>query len=181
MPLDLLSPAALRDFEPGQIREEAALRIPRRCRGFFLSTSLALSEHVAPTGYGAQSVRPQHGGLLLGDHGHPHAIFQRAIERGNLVAAEAAAREMGSLTLVDALELTALVASKDRGRSRRMAARWLARWLGEAASPTIDDAAMVAGCLVALGGDAREPALWTLRELLAGEVKRPRVSHAASE
>ena len=30
----LSAPAALRDSEPGQIREEAALRIPRRCRGF---------------------------------------------------------------------------------------------------------------------------------------------------
>src|SRR5207249_3925620 len=30
----LSGPAALRDSEPGQIREEAALRIPRRCRGF---------------------------------------------------------------------------------------------------------------------------------------------------
>ena len=27
--------AALRDSEPGQVRKEAALRIPRRCRGFF--------------------------------------------------------------------------------------------------------------------------------------------------
>jgi hypothetical protein len=88
---------------------------------------------------------------------------------------------MASLTLVDALELTALVASKDRQRSRRMSARWLARWLGEASRPTIEDAAMVAGCLAALGGDSHEPALWTLRELLAGEVKRPRVAHAPSE
>ena len=88
---------------------------------------------------------------------------------------------MGSLTLVDALELTALLASKDRDRSRRMAARWLARWLGEARRPTIEDAAMVAGCLAALGGETHEPALWTLRELLAGEVKRPRIAHASGE
>lgn len=44
-----------------------------------------------------------------------------------MVAAELAARELGSLRLVEALELVALVARKDRPRSRSMAARWLER------------------------------------------------------
>jgi hypothetical protein len=34
--------------------------------------------------------------------GHPRSIFNRAVERGNLVIAEATARELGSLTLESA-------------------------------------------------------------------------------
>jgi hypothetical protein len=47
------------------------------------------------------------------------------IDRGNLVVAEITAREMGRLTLVEALELTARVARRDPKRHRRFAARWL--------------------------------------------------------
>jgi hypothetical protein len=39
--------------------------------------------------------------------GHPRAIFTRAIERGNIVIAEMAAREVGNLTLGQALALAA--------------------------------------------------------------------------
>jgi hypothetical protein len=39
-----------------------------------------------------------------------------------------------------------------------------------------NDAVMVACCLAALGGGAHENALWSLREMLAGEVKRPRIA-----
>jgi hypothetical protein len=37
--------------------------------------------------------------------GHPRAIFKRAIERGNVVVAEATARELGQLSLEEALQL----------------------------------------------------------------------------
>jgi hypothetical protein len=40
-------------------------------------------------------------------------VFRRAIERENLVGAELYARMMGGVTLVEALELTALVALRD--------------------------------------------------------------------
>ncbi len=114
----------------------------------------------------------------MGEHGSAYGNFTRAIEVGNVVAAELAARELGSLRLVDALELVALVARKGPSRSRRMAARWLERWLTETETPTIDDAVMVAGCLAALGGGAHENALWSLREILAGEPRRPRIARA---
>jgi hypothetical protein len=61
----------------------------------------------------------------LGDHGHARAAFRRAIERGNLVVAEIEAREVGQLDLGEALELTALVALRDRERGRRYAERLL--------------------------------------------------------
>jgi hypothetical protein len=59
--------------------------------------------------------------------GHPRAIFTRAIEHGNLVAAEASAREVGKLTLEEALRLLFLYAEKDPIRYERAALRWLGR------------------------------------------------------
>ena len=76
------------------------------------------------------------------------------------------ALELGRLDLADALELTVLTALKDRPRSRRLAARWLERWLSEAPAPTIEDAVMVAGSLAALGGASHELAIELLRSTL---------------
>ena len=45
--------------------------------------------------------------------GHPRAIFTRAIENGNLGAAEVVAREVGNLSLEEALRLLFLYAAKD--------------------------------------------------------------------
>jgi hypothetical protein len=98
--------------------------------------------------------------------GHPTVVFQRAIERGNVVAAELAARQLGGLSLVDALELTALIALRDRGRAGRAGARWLQRWLDETAGATIEDACMVAGCLSAFGGRGHQHALEALRAIV---------------
>jgi hypothetical protein len=42
--------------------------------------------------------------------GHPQSIFERAVERGNLVTAEATAREIG-LSLEEALQLVLLYAA----------------------------------------------------------------------
>jgi hypothetical protein len=57
--------------------------------------------------------------------GHPRAIFNRAIERGNLVVAEATAREIGGLTLEEALRLLFLYAEHDPIKFERAALRWL--------------------------------------------------------
>jgi hypothetical protein len=63
---------------------------------------------------------------------------------------------------VRALELTALIALRDRERGARYAVRWLARWLNET-SPGSDEAAFVAAALQALGGPAHHRALAALR------------------
>jgi hypothetical protein len=56
--------------------------------------------------------------------GHPRAIYERAIERGNLLVAETTLRvEIARPTLSDVLELTALIATKQRERFSRVAAR----------------------------------------------------------
>jgi hypothetical protein len=60
------------------------------------------------------------------------------------------------------LELTALVAKRDPKRHRRLAARWLWRYLGESESITIDDAAVAVGLLLALGGPRHDEAFVAL-------------------
>jgi hypothetical protein len=98
--------------------------------------------------------------------GSPHTVFRRAIERENVVAAEINARMMGRLTLVEALELIALIALKDPNRRSRYAARWLARWLAETPGATLEDAAIVVAYLGGLGGRRHAVAVATLRAIV---------------
>jgi len=106
--------------------------------------------------------------------GHPRAIFQRAIERGNLIVAEGMARELGRITLAEALELTALIAHKDPRQHSRYAVRWLRRLLEERQGVTIEEALLAASALSALGGPAHEQAVALLRSLAARGVRPPR-------
>ena len=130
----------------------------RRANGRALSVSHGVGSVAPPA--------PERSAELT-SQGHPLTIFRRSIEVGNVVAAELAARETRGLSLADALDLTALVALRSRERSRRFAARWLQRYLGETPGATIDDAVMVAGCLAALGGAGHEQALAALRAMSA--------------
>ena len=66
----------------------------------------------------------------------------------------AAAKELPQLSLLDALELTMLIARKNSRRYPRVAARWLQRLREEHPDATIEEAALAAACLVALPGAA---------------------------
>jgi hypothetical protein len=99
--------------------------------------------------------------------GHARTNFRRALERGNLLVAEATAKEIGRLSLDEALELTLLIARKDPRRHPRVAARWLRRYLDESLDVTIDEAAMVAASLAALTGRGGETAAEALRAVAA--------------
>jgi hypothetical protein len=61
--------------------------------------------------------------------------FQRAIHARNIVNAETAAREMGGLSLADALALCELLAATDPKRYERAALRWLQRFIDERLPP----------------------------------------------
>jgi len=74
--------------------------------------------------------------------------------RGNVLSALAPARDLPQLSLVDALELTVLVAREDPRRHPRVAARWLLRLLEEQPDVMIEEAALAAASLVALTGGA---------------------------
>jgi hypothetical protein len=78
-------------------------------------------------GHYLSAVRPRKGTLTA--EGHPRSVFYRAIERGNLLAAEDAIRNMGVVTLYEALQMTALVALRERDRVDPWARRWLIRFL----------------------------------------------------
>jgi hypothetical protein len=53
--------------------------------------------------------------------------FQRAIQRGHLFAAETATRELGSLSLSEALSLCLLYESENDPRFEKALRRWLSR------------------------------------------------------
>jgi hypothetical protein len=59
--------------------------------------------------------------------GSAHARFQRAIQRGDLLNAETAARELGALSVSDALALVLLYQRAGDERFERAARRWIRR------------------------------------------------------
>jgi hypothetical protein len=102
----------------------------------------------------------------------PYARFRKALELRSVMQAEAAARELGRLGLLDALDLVALVATEEPARFERVARRWLTRLLDESHDLSLDDAQLALACLRSLpGGDIR-----SLRETLQALVKRRHVS-----
>jgi hypothetical protein len=72
------------------------------------------------------------------------------------------------LSSMEALELTILIAQKDPRRGSRASAQWLSRFLEENDRVTIQEAALAAGALAALGGPGHEEA----HAVLAGMVER---------
>jgi hypothetical protein len=132
-----------------EVRQQAPRR-PRHDLTVFLVASGAESPRRGNSQPGASRIRV------------PQAYSRRAIYGGNLVVAEITAREIGRINLVEALELTALIAKRDPKRHRHFAARWLWRCLGESEAITIDDAAVAVGLLLALGGPRHDEALLAL-------------------
>ena len=75
------------------------------------------------------------------------------------------ARELGRISLAEALELLALIARKDPRRHPRAAARWLQRYLDEQ-DATLHEVALVVGALTALAGPRHDEALRVLRAMI---------------
>ena len=88
--------------------------------------------------------------------------------------AVAAAKDLPQLSLVDALELTMLVARKEPRRHPRVAARWLLRYLEEDPHATIEEAVLAASSLVALTGAGHQEAARTLRAMAERATSRRR-------
>jgi hypothetical protein len=66
------------------------------------------------------------------------------------VLAEVTAREIGRVTIAEALELTALVARKQPHRYGRFAARWLCLYLQEDEKATLEDVELLVASLRSL-------------------------------
>ena len=79
--------------------------------------------------------------------------------------AEVTAREIGRVTIAEALELTALVARKQPHRYGRFAARWLCLWLEEHEKATLEHVALLVSNLRVLANlNDRASALAVLRK-----------------
>ena len=91
--------------------------------------------------------------------------FQRAIHRRHVQAAELAAREMGGLSLADALLFCELLANVDPARYERAALRWLQRFIDERLPP-LTEVALAASALAELRHGRRNTGVETLKRLL---------------
>lgn len=76
--------------------------------------------------------------------------YRRAIERRHIFGAELAAREMGFVSLRDALGLLALYAAEDSPKYEKAAIRWLARLALEADDLQLAELQLAASALKAL-------------------------------
>ena len=114
----------------------------------------------------------------MGDGGTPRARFQRAIERQQLLFAEAAARELGQLSLADALEFLLLLAAKEPDRFDRAAARWHARFVLETRPIGVADAQLLLGAVAGLNDVALRVQLETIA-LVAERYKVTSVARVA--
>ena len=98
--------------------------------------------------------------------GTAHGRFARAIRNRNLLNAETAAREMGELSLPDALAFCLLLAEVDSPRFDRAIARWHARFVLEARGITAHEAALALLAAQGLAGlTTQDAAAQTLRHL----------------
>lgn len=69
--------------------------------------------------------------MFVTSQGSPHSRFRRALQTGNLRVVEAAAAELPSIALDDALVMLCLLADAGDPRFERAAVRWIGRLLLE--------------------------------------------------
>ena len=76
---------------------------------------------------------------MMASQGTAHGRFQRAIERRNLFGAEIAIRELGTVSLLEALLYLDLLAELEWPKLKRVAIRWRARLETEALTLTLGE------------------------------------------
>src|SRR2546429_2395981 len=94
--------------------------------------------------------------------GSAYGRFQRAMRRGQLFHAELAARELGHLSLADALSVALLIREAAPARWPRAAARWHARFVLEAKGIGLDESSLALAAIAALAGEHGDVAAQTL-------------------
>jgi hypothetical protein len=97
--------------------------------------------------------------------GSAHGRFTRAIAQRNLAAAEIAAKELGGLSLSDALDYLVLLAEARPERSQPAALRWHGRFEIESPALTLQESQLALAALASLCAGDREAAP-ILRRLL---------------
>ena len=98
--------------------------------------------------------------------GSTYSRFRRALDRGNVLEALAAAGELQHVSLVDALALLLLLARRDRARFQRAALRWHARYCHELRVCDPGEAQATLALLFMLAGPNSSAVARALAELL---------------
>ena len=94
------------------------------------------------------------------------ADFQRAVQQGNVMRAEAAARQLGQLQLDQALRLLFLYAEKEPIKFKRAALRWLGRYVTEGRAVSLLKTQLALVALSELRAGGREHTAKLLTELV---------------
>ena len=97
--------------------------------------------------------------------GTAHGRFTRCIANRNLRGAEDAARELGRLSLEDALALCVLYRQCAPGRYERAAVRWLERLIAEK-RPSLEEVGLAVGALAELRNGNGAASMFTLKRLV---------------
>jgi type II secretory pathway component PulM len=111
--------------------------------------------------------------------GPAHTRFARAVQRRELFRAEVAAREMGRMSLNEALALVCLYASEGSPKFEAAAVRWLCRLALEERG-TLATMQRGAEALTQLRAQGREEAGQTLQRLLWGSLRQTGEQHVDS-
>jgi hypothetical protein len=82
--------------------------------------------------------------------GQPLTRYRRALERRHIFGAEIALRELGYVSLKDALGLVGLYAAEGSPKFEKAALRWLARLAFESDDVTLNDLQFAAAALAGL-------------------------------
>jgi hypothetical protein len=114
------------------------------------------------------AIQPQKCWSFAGSPAPPPRYFQARIERESLPA-EVTARAFGHPSLLDAHELTALIAAHQP--ERPAAARWLARVTAET-PPSRTEEGAASGLLQVLDAERRQQALAPLRDVTGTPPRR---------
>src|SRR5665213_4544678 len=85
--------------------------------------------------------------VRMTSQGSAYGRFRRALQRGNLELVRAAASELPTIRLDDALHVCLLIRDRDPQRYERAALRWVARFAVEAKAATLGDGQAAARAL----------------------------------
>jgi len=102
--------------------------------------------------------------VRMTSQGTAYGRFRRALARGNLQLVRAAAAELPTIRLDDALRVCLLIRDRDPERYERAALRWVARFAVEARDATLADVQAAVAALAQLPGEPDE-AMGTLQRL----------------
>ena len=103
--------------------------------------------------------------MFVTSQGSAHGRFTRALATRNLVGAELAMREMGSVNLLEALDYLVLLAELRPERAPAAAVRWHGRLELEAATHTLAESQLALAALASLCAGERQ-SVEILRRLL---------------